>query len=113
MDRKDLFTAILLSVAVFGGWMLYQAWYIKHHPQPQVTETPAATQPAVAETSTTNPATSPSGTTSAPVVSSGIHVVPSSQPVVGAIYLGSDAKDDATYAMQLVLTPNGAGVREV
>jgi YidC/Oxa1 family membrane protein insertase len=121
MDKRTLIITISLSLAVITLWMAFLSWYDRHYPPTVATNTtePAATQPAealpstmpVAGAPTTNSTTQPA---SAPSLAAGFHAVAPLQGV-SPVTLGSDRKQgkEPVYALQLKLTPNGAGISEV
>ncbi len=118
MNKREMITAITLSVLVFALWTAYEAWYQKHHPLPPVIAT-STTQPsaqsvlATTEPTPAGPSTNPTiAEASRPTMTVGLHAIPATQPV-GDISLGSADKDDPTYAMQLNLTPAGAGISDI
>ncbi|HWE01359.1 MAG TPA: YidC/Oxa1 family insertase periplasmic-domain containing protein, partial [Tepidisphaeraceae bacterium] len=118
MDKRQWISAISLSVAVFALWTVFEMWYLKNHPPAPDTGTAAATQPApissAPDLAATNPAaTHPSTTQSAvPEMTAGLHAVASTQPAAG-ISLGSADKGNAKFAMEVDLSPDGAGVGQV
>ena len=122
MDKRQMVSAISLSLAVFALWTIFEVWYQKKHPPLPVSAVPAATQPSpvaigpVALTTypTSNPATTGPATLPALSMNAGLHVVPSTQPIAeGLAALGSAARDDSNYAMLVALSPNGAGIEDI
>lgn len=119
MDKRQLTSAISLTVAVFALWMIGVGWYEKHHPEAfRAPETPPAaaqpTQTAEAQSPTSSPASTGPVTEPSiapePALSAGLHAVPSTQPSPNDIELGSSVSDDPNYAVGLRLSPIGAGV---
>lgn len=138
MDKKSTIQAVALTLLVFAGWLYWNNWYQRTHPpqigntisstqpdaassQPAVGATsspsttgPSTTSPSTTSPSTTGPATAPSLTAgaTAPAIQARYHVVASTQPSE-PVLLGSAARSDKEYAIQLALTPLGAGIDSV
>src|SRR6185437_6368741 len=117
MDKRQLFTAIALTCVVIGAWFVLLAWVDKHYPPPppQAASTqPTTTTSQEASTEpTTNPTTMAVATaTTAPATSpSGLHAIESdTASAIEPITLG--ASDTKRYAIELYLTPHGAGIQK-
>ncbi len=122
MDTKRLLTGIVVAMTLVLGWQALVGWLYKTHPEWQrpnqhaATTQPATTQTAqdpieaaeVASAATTSVAgTQPAATRST------AGLVVASNPAAETIHLGSAAKNDPNYAMQLMLSSGGAGVQSV
>lgn len=119
MDKRQLFTAIALTCVVLGAWFLAVAWVNKHYPAPPPSQ--ATTQPTTttSQEASSEPTTSPATTmtavasaTTAPTTSpTGLHAIESDAPgSIEPTTLG--AADTKRFAIQLYLTPHGAGIQK-
>lgn len=119
MDKRQLFTAIALTCVVIGTWLLVVGWVDKHYPAPPPSQ--ATTQPTTttSQEASTEPTTTPATTmtavasaTTAPTTSpTGLHAIESDTPgSIEPTTLG--AADTKRFAIQLYLTPHGAGIQK-
>src|SRR2546421_228013 len=112
MNKRDMVIAGSLSAGVLLLWLWLAAWYAKHYPPPppsQATTQPApATTPILATAPTTQSITI---ATTGPTLATGLHAVEPQEGVNQGAVLGS--ADKKIYAMQVYLTPKGAGVEKV
>ncbi|HET6248986.1 MAG TPA: membrane protein insertase YidC [Tepidisphaeraceae bacterium] len=120
MDKRTWINAISLSMAVIAIWLLYVRWYDKTHPplpvspQSQTSTTePAPTTQTASATTQTAATTAPTTQATQPVMAAALHAVEAGNQTPPNIVLGSGAKDDPDYVLQLALTPIGAGVESV
>src|SRR5690348_2494342 len=121
MNKRDMVIAGSLSAGVLLLWLWLAAWYAKHYPPPppaQATTQPAAaTRPILATApttqstiaATTGPATIAS--TTGPAIVTGLHALEPQEGENQSAVIGS--ADNKIYAMQIYLTPHGAGVEKV
>lgn len=123
MTKKEIISAIAIWLVVVAAWFMYEKYSASHTP------TPVQSDIASTEPSTTAPSTSPttvpaagpamSATTQAakfaiaPAPQELPTTAPASLPNDAPIALGSAEKDNANYAMQVLLTPRGASVAAV
>jgi len=110
MDKRDKITVGVLIGLVVASWLLYTTWFERHYPPPV-----ASTQPAASSTADTSPSTTQSGATtgptSGPAISTGLHAIEPPEGKSESVVIGS--ADKKTHAMQIFLTPHGAGVEKV
>src|SRR5687768_14657755 len=122
MDRKRLVLMMTLSMALFMGWFLLMNWIETTWPK-KAAPPPAGpvasapgTQPVGLPQASTSASTSPSNAQLAvnPQAARELHVL--STPAGDAplaVNLGSEKREDPTYAMLLKTTPIGAAVEGV
>jgi len=109
MDTKRFILAMALSFVLIFGWQQGMNYLDKKHPEWNLLHkpVPAATQPvstvATSQTATSEPTSAPSP--------GALHVAGMGN--AQAVTLGSATPKDPNYAMQLVLSPDGAGVNAV
>src|SRR5947209_463700 len=115
MNTRDKVTVGLLFALVFGSWLLFNRWYERQYPAPPPQ---ASTQPSATSTGETSPATTQSaqggattGPITGPTIALGLHAIEPQEGSSTSIAIGSADKKD--YAMQIFLTPRGAGVEKV
>jgi YidC/Oxa1 family membrane protein insertase len=135
MDKKRTISAIVATLLVVGLWMWLQSYLNENYPLPPATDGTApttastsqpATTTATTNTASTNPATAASvdavpGTPPAtlpanvPVISAGPGVPGVADPAGNdkPVALGNAARNATDYAMQVQLSPIGAGIDAV
>jgi hypothetical protein len=125
MNSKQIATYAIVGLLLVAAWELGVFWMKKAHPD-WVFDAPPATQPAPQD-STIAPPVQTQPTTSVASTQAGPDSAPATRPAgqlraeaptgmspaAGAVELGSTTKGDKIYAMQVTLTPHGAGIDQV
>src|SRR4051812_48160549 len=119
MDTKRLVTGMLLAMAIVIGWQQFYVYLAKKNnwklpgQTPEVVNTQSGTGTGP-DAGTTQPATTQTAVATqigpAPVV--GMRAVESTE-VSPSTTIGSAAKEDPTYSVQLDISPSGAGLNAV
>lgn len=109
MDTRRTIIAATLSAGVLLLWLAFVRWYEKTYPQAAQTTSQTQTPPAPSTAPTTNASVAASEPTT--TQSAGLHAIAPAEGNEGPIVLGTS--DPKAYAMQVFLTPHGAGLQKV
>lgn len=116
MDNKRTLLGMIVALLLVGGWLGAQWLVDKRHPEwaearaKKLAEESSSTQPITATPAPAAPETAEA--TTVPSITAGLHVV-EGDTNPAHVALGSAVAKDQNWAMQLELTPVGAGVRQV
>jgi YidC/Oxa1 family membrane protein insertase len=116
MDKRSIYTTIAFTLILLGLVALQRYAQTKYPvPETPVTPTPAGTAGAPAQTGTPGGIASATNPVAGQPLSTNWHVManPASNPAALPVALGSAVPDDKTYALQLNVNPQGAGLNDV
>jgi YidC/Oxa1 family membrane protein insertase len=114
MDNKRLIQAMTVAMLLLGVWYFAQSYINRVHPEWQqaLATTEPTTPAAVPSAPTTGQSTGPSTLPSLTAGPAGPAMLPATQPT-GPAVLGSGTEKDPNFAMQVEISPDGAGIDKV